>query len=76
MAQLCAAPLLEELAQLLEQDYYQAVQRFEALKPLLENTHLATDLLLLGNSLADFDSDTAQKILQAIAGRLAAPPAQ
>jgi PAS domain S-box-containing protein len=70
------SPLLEALAQLLEQDYYQAAQCFEALKPLLENTHLAKDLQLLGNSLADFDTDAAQKILQAIAGRLAAAPDQ
>jgi two-component system sensor histidine kinase/response regulator len=62
--------LLQEMAQLLESDLTEAMNRLEALKRLLANSLVKEDFKRLEKQIESFDTDTALKTLETIAGKL------
>jgi two-component system, sensor histidine kinase and response regulator len=62
--------LLQEIAQLLESDLSEAMNRLEALNRLLANSSVKEEFKRLENQIESFDTDTALKTLETIAGKL------
>ena len=62
--------LLQEIAQLLESDLTEAMNRLEALNRLLANSLVKEDFKRLEKQIESFDTDTALKTLETIAGKL------
>ena len=62
--------LLQEIAQLLESDLSEAMNRLEALNRLLANSLVKEDFKRLEKQIESFDTDTALKTLETIAGKL------
>jgi len=63
-------PLLQEMAQLLESDLTEAMHRLEALKQHLGNSSVQEEFNRLEKQVESFDTDTALKTVQTIAGKL------
>jgi two-component system, sensor histidine kinase and response regulator len=63
-------PLLREMARLLESDLTEAMNRLEALKRHLENSSLYEEFKRLERQVEGFDTDSALKSLEVIAGNL------
>ncbi|MBI5248638.1 MAG: response regulator [Desulfomonile tiedjei] len=63
-------PLLQEMAQLLESDLTEAMNRLEALKEHLANSSLDEEFNRLEKQVEGFDTDSALKSVETIAGRL------
>jgi two-component system, sensor histidine kinase and response regulator len=66
--------LLQEIAQLLESDLTEAMNRLEALNRLLANSLVKEDFKRLEKQIESFDTDTALKTLETIAGKLEIEP--
>ncbi|MFA6224392.1 MAG: response regulator [Desulfomonilaceae bacterium] len=62
--------LLQEMAQLLESDLTEAMNRLEALNRLLANSSVKEEFKRLEKQIESFDTDTALKTLETIAGKL------
>ena len=62
--------LLEEMAQLLESDLTEAMNRLEALKHHLANSSVCEEFKRLEKQVEGFDTDGALKALDTIAGKL------
>ena len=60
-------PLLQEMAQLLESDLTEAMNRLEALKQHLANSSLYEEFKRLEKQVENFDTDSALKSVEAIA---------
>jgi len=63
-------PVLREMAQLLESDLTEAMNRLEALKRLLANSSLYEEFKRMEKQLENFDTDNAMRSLEAIARAL------
>jgi hypothetical protein len=63
-------PILIEMAELLESDLGEAMNRLESLKPHLENSSMGEEFRLFEKSLESFDTDDAVQSLQKIAEEL------
>jgi len=63
-------PVLREMAQLLESDLTEAMNRLEALKRLLANSSLNEEFQRMEKQLENFDTDNAMRSLEAIARAL------
>jgi HPt (histidine-containing phosphotransfer) domain-containing protein len=63
-------PLLQEMAQLLESDLTEVMNRLEALKQQLANSSLDEEFKRLEKQVEGFDTDSALKSVETIAGRL------
>lgn len=63
-------PLLQEMAQLLESDLIEAMNRLEALKPHLMNSSVCQDFQQLEKQVEGFDTDSAMNSVQTIAQKL------
>jgi two-component system sensor histidine kinase/response regulator len=63
-------PLLQEMAQLLETDLTEAMNRLEVLKRHLENSALYEEFERLEKQVEGFDTDSALKSVEAIGGKL------
>jgi two-component system sensor histidine kinase/response regulator len=62
--------LLQEMAQLLESDVTEAMDRLEALKQQLANSSVAEEFRRLEKQVEGFDTDNALKSVETIAGKL------
>ncbi len=62
--------LLQEMAQLLESDLTEAMNRLEALNRLLANSSVKEEFKRLEKQIESFDTDTALKTVETIAGKL------
>ena len=62
--------LLQEIAQLLESDLSEAMNRLEALNRLLANSSVKVEFKRLEKQIESFDTDTALKTVENIAGKL------
>ena len=62
--------LLQEIAQLLESDLTEAMNRLEALNRLLANSSVKVEFKRLEKQIESFDTDTALKTVENIAGKL------
>ncbi|MFH1115585.1 MAG: response regulator [Pseudomonadota bacterium] len=63
-------PLLREMAQLLESDLTEAMNRLEALKAHLSHSSVCEEFRRLEKHVEGFDTDSALKSVEAIAGKL------
>ena len=66
-------PLLVELRGLLETDLAEAMDRLDALRPLLAPTEVGERFERLAEQMDDFDTDEAMESLREIAGALSIP---
>jgi hypothetical protein len=62
--------LLQEIAQLLESDLTEAVNRLEALSHHLANSSVYEEFKRLEKQIESFDTDSALKTLETIASKL------
>jgi len=62
--------LLQEIVQLLESDLTEAMNRLEALNRLLANSSVKEEFKRLEKQIESFDTDTALKTVETIAGKL------
>ena len=62
--------LLQEIAQLLESDLTEAMNRLEALNHHLANSSVYEEFKRLEKQVESFDTDTALKTVETIAGKL------
>jgi CheY-like chemotaxis protein len=62
--------LLQEIAQLLESDLTEAINRLEALNRHLANSSVKVEFKRLEKQIENFDTDTALKTVKTIAGKL------
>jgi two-component system sensor histidine kinase/response regulator len=62
--------LLQEIAQLLESDLTEAINRLEALNRHLANSSVKVEFKRLEKQIESFDTDTALKTVETIAGKL------
>ena len=62
--------LLQEMAQLLESDVTEAMNRLEALKQHLANSSVHEEFKRLEKQVEGFDTDSALKSVETIAGKL------
>ena len=62
--------LLQEIAQLLESDVAEAMNRLEALKEHLANSSVHEEFKRLEKQVESFDTDSALETVKTIAGKL------